>query len=251
MNRGEKMNLTAFVILVVLGVSFYYPLTWITGSLEKPWHLQPSVHEDSLSQGYLDNYQILNHNSLLSQVFDSLRTNVFILIDAWGVPIRESIIKENFGYFESIPHTFALHQRLANRNKHAEEIEFQNSVSNSIYLFGGDSLEYNRNLYIKKIGFEKALFCNKCTDELMISKIDSLLANNSSKFIAWTTQSSRSGDNDSLRKSLKRIADFAERHPDIQIVVQGTHRPVLCDAKVRNTYKSHWVPVMILNGMNE
>ena len=81
----------------------------------------------------------------------------------------------------------------------------------------------------------------------MIVKVDSLLKNDSLKFIAWTTQSSRGGDKDSLRKSLKLIANLALRHPDVLFVVQGTHRPVLCSSEIRNSYKSHWVPAVILN----
>ena len=214
----------------------------------KPWHLSPSVHEDSLSQNYLNDYKILDSKSLLRHVaLDSLRANVFILVDAWGVPIQESVLKEDFAYFENLPHIFALHQRLANRDKHAERVEFRNAHENNIYLFGGDSLEYNRQNYIAEIGFNRTLFCQKCEDGIMIEKIDSLIKIDSLQLIAWTTQSSRSGDRDSLHNSLTLIADFAKKHPDIQIVVQGTHRPVLCNSDVRNAYKSHWVPVAVLN----
>ena len=213
----------------------------------KPWHLLPSVHEDSLSREYLENYRLLNKNALRLMLYDSSRTNVFVLVDAWGVPSQESVLKEEFAFFENVPHVFALHQRLANRTKYAERVEFRNGPENKMYLFGGDTLEYNRPALVSEIGFKKTLFCQNCGDGTMISKIDSLLENDSLKLIAWTTQSSRSGNKDSLHKSLKLIADFAIRHPNAYIVVQGTHRPVLCNFDVRNSYKSHWVPVVILN----
>jgi hypothetical protein len=145
------------------------------------------------------------------------------------------------------PHIFALHKRLANRTKHAERVEFRTDCKNKIYLFGGDSTEYNRPTLLKEIGYERTLFCQKCDDKTMITKIDSLLEIDSLQLIVWTTQSSRSGDRDSLHKSLNQIANLATRHSDVQFVIQGAHRPVLCDSGTRNTYKSHWVPTVILN----
>lgn len=249
MNKWQRINLICFSVLIFITAGLVYALSFMDFSspFGKPWHLLPSVHEDSLSQGYLTDYEILNKKSLLRQVYDSSRTNVFILVDAWGVPIQESVLKEEFDFFEKAPHEFALHQRLANRTKHADLVELRNDVPNNIYLFGGDSLEYNRSKYVREMGFNRMQFCQKCEDGKMIAMLDSLLENDSLQFIAWTSQSSRSGDKDSLHKSLKLIADFAERHPEVQIIVQGAHRPVLCGPEVRNSYKSHWVPVVILN----
>jgi len=250
MDKFQKINLIVFFIVVfVLAVLAYLRGFFdFTAPIGKPWHLLPSVHEDSLSQEYLAEYRILGKKALRLQLFDSSRTNVFILVDAWGVPNQESVLKEEFAFFEKIPHTFALHQRLAARNKHAERVEFRDGPENKMYLFGGDSAEYNRPNLVREIGFKKTLFCQKCNDEVMIAKMDSLLENDSLQWITWTTQSSRSGDKDSLRKSLKLIADFAEHHPDVQVIVQGTHRPVLCTPEIRNAYKYHWVPTVILNG---
>lgn len=249
MSKWQKINLLLFSALVIVTTSLVYILPPMLSSspFGKPWHLSPSVHEDSLSQNYLNDYKVLNLKSLHRQILDSSRTNVFILIDAWGVPIQESVLKEDFSYFENLPHVFALHQRLANRDKHAERVEFRDAPENKIYLFGGDSLEYHRDQYMRELGYNHFLYCNKCSDSIMLSKIDSLLANDSLKFIAWTTQSSRTGDKDSLRTSLKQIASFVQRHPDVQVVVQGTHRPTLGTSQIRNAHKSHWVPAVILN----
>lgn len=249
MKKWQKINLIFFVAAVVSLASLVYILGTMnfTSPFCKPWHLLPSVHEDSLSQKYLKDYEILDKKSLQMQLYDTTRTNVFILVDAWGVPIDEKILEQDFDFFEKVPHIYALHQRLANRTKHAEYVEFRNSVSSNIYLFGGDSLEYNRPNYIAEIGFSRTMFCSKCKDETMISKIDSLLESDSLQLISWTTQSSRSGDRGGLHMSLKLIADLVSRHPDVQFVIQGTHRPVLCNSEVRNSYKSHWVPAVILN----
>ena len=249
MRKWQTINLIVFLVLVLATSTMVYVLgrTSFSVPVEKPWHLLPSVHEDSLSQEYLERYRILDKKALRLQLYDSSRVNVFILVDAWGVPNQESVLKEEFAYFEKIPHTYALHQRLGARNKHAERVEFRDGPENKMYLFGGDSLEYNRPTLVSKIGFNKTLFCQNCGDGVMISKIDSLLENDSLQFIAWTTQSSCGGDKDSLHKSLKLIADLTVRHPDVLFVVQGSHRPVLCSPEIRNSYKYHWVPVVVLN----
>lgn len=249
MKKWRKVNLIVFAIVVLFFTSLVYVFesTSFSNPFGKPWHLLPSVHEDSLSQIYLNEYRILNDLSLYKQLYDSSRVNVFILVDAWGVPVDESLLKEDFSLFYDIPHIYAIHQRLGNRTKHAERVELRNGVQNAIYLFGGDSLEYNRQAYLKELGFTTNLFCQHCSDSVMLFKIDSLLASDSLKFMAWTTQSSRLGSRDSLHKSLQLIADFAKRHPESQIVVQGTHRPILAGAEIRNRYKSHWVPATILN----
>lgn len=250
MRKWQVVNLVVFLVLILATSTMVYILGKKDFSVpvEKPWHLLPSVHEDSLSQEYLEHYRILDKKALRLQVYDSSRTNVFVLVDAWGVPIEESLLAADFAYFADAPHIFALHPRLGARNIHAERVEFRDGPENKMYLFGGDSLEYNRPTLVKEIGYKKTLFCQNCGDSVMIAKIDSLLANDSLQLIAWTTQSSRGGDRDSLHKSLKMIADLALRHPDVHFVVQGSHRPVLCSPEVRNSYKFHWVPVVILNG---
>ena len=249
MKKRQKINLIVFFIVIFILAILAYLRGFFDFSspLGKPWHLQPSVHEDFLSQDYLNQYRILDKKALRLRLYDSSRTNVYILVDAWGVPNQESMLRDEFAFFEKIPHTFALHQRLASRTKHAERVELRDGPENKMYLFGGDSLEYNRPELVSKIGFRKTLFCQNCGDDVMVAKMDSLLTNDSLQLIAWTTQSSRSGDKDSLHKSLKLIADFAARHPNVQIIVQGTHRPVLCTPEIRNSYKYHWVPVIILN----
>ncbi len=249
MKKWQKINLILFAVVIVFFVSLAYTFGAMNFSnpFGKPWHLQPSVHEDSLSQKYLDDYQIMTQKSLMNQFYDSTRMNVFILVDAWGVPVDETVLEKDLEPFAEMPRIYALHQRLANRTKHAERVEFRAGYENKIYLFGGDSTEYDRPSLVREIGYGRSLFCQKCSDDVMAVRLDSLLENDSLQMIAWTTQSSRSGDRDSLHKSLKLIANLAVRHPDILFVVQGTHRPILCNSEVRNLYKSHWVPAVILN----
>lgn len=249
MKKCQKLNLIVFMCMVVAtSLLFYISQMAAQPSFnEKPWHLQPTVHEDTLSAEYKSLYKILGRQRVHQQLKNTSKLQIIILVDAWGVPVQESMLAQDFSFFKDVPHVYALHHRLANRTKHAERTEFQNDYPENIYIFGGDSMEYDRPKYIREIGFANAVFCQFCSDSVMIEKIDSLVAQDSLKFIAWTTQSSRTGDRDSLRHSLQLIASFAKRHPEAMIVVQGTHRPILGTPEIRRSYKAHWVPVAILN----
>lgn len=249
MRKWQRFNLMFFLCLVSLTSCIVYFLgrTTISTAFEKPWHLQPAIHEDSLSQESKNLYKIFGKRRLYSHFKDTSRTQVIILVDSWGVPIDDSLLKEDFSIFADIPHIFALHQRLANRTKHAELTELRDNAPSNIFLFGGDSLEYNRKQYLQEIRFSRTLFCQYCSDSTMVAKMDSVLTHDSVAYLAWTTQSSRTGDRDSLHNSLQLIADFAKRHTEASVIVQGTHRPTLGSPETRNSYKAHWVPAVILN----
>lgn len=249
MKKWQRVNLFVFLAMVFATVSLIYVLGKMdfTTPFGKPWHLLPSVHEDSLSVFYKANYDILGKRPLHLSMYDTSKTNVFILIDAWGVPTEERILAEDFKMLENIPHKFALHRRLANYTSHAEHAEFRNN-QNSLFLFGGDSSHFNRAEYIPEIGFQQTLYCPSCSNNAIIDKIDSVLIEPiCPQFIAWTAQASTIGDSDEIRRVLKQITDLAQKHPEVRFVVQGTHRPVLCEPKIRNSYKAHWVPVAVLN----
>ena len=249
MRKYQKINLILFLCIIVITSVLVYISEMVIPPIfqNKPWHLQPTVHEDSLSFDYKSLYKILGKQSVSKQFKDSTRPQIVILVDAWGVPVQESVLAEDFSIFKDIPHIYSIHQRLANRTKHAERVEFRNDVSENIYLFGGDSMEYNRPEYIREMGFSKTLFCQHCSNRAMLEKIDSVLVQDSLKFVAWTTQSSRTGDRESLLHSLQLIANFAKKHPEAMIIVQGTHRPILGAPEVRRSYKAHWVPAVVLN----
>jgi len=250
MKRWQIINLIAFLMLIFATVSLIYILGKmdLTGPLGKPWHLLPAVHEDSLSATYKGSYQIMGKTPLQATLLDTTRTNVFILVDAWGVPIDENILALDLKEFETSPHKFALHRRLANYTSHAEHAEFRNNFASNIFLFGGDSLQFNRREYIPALGFQNSIFFNDCGNGVIISQIDSILTEpEHPKFIAWTALASTIGEHNKIRQTLTQIADLAKRHPEVRFVVQGTHRPVLCGPETRNSYKAHWVPVAVLN----
>ena len=249
MKEWQRINLFVFLAIICVTISLIYVLreSDFSAPFGKPWHLQPSIHEDSLSSIYKGNYQIIGRNPLRLSLYDTSRTNVFILVNAWGVPTEESILAEDFKTFETLPHKFALHRRLANYTIHAERVEFRNNL-NSLFLFGGDSLQFNRAKYIPEIGFQQALYCQNCSNSTTIGKIDSILTEPTPpQFIAWTAQASTVGSHNEIRQVLGQITNLAKKHPEVHFVVQGAHRPVLCNPETRNSYKAHWVPVAVLN----
>ena len=257
MSLVQKIGLGVFTVLVVFAVTFSYLInSQYIKLLEKPWHMQPIIDADSLSADYVAKYELLDKKSLRSRFADSSRVTVSILVDAWGVSFDESLLAEDFSIFKDLPHREFLHHRLANRTRHAEFAELRipgdsTRPHDGVYLFGGDSLEYGRNLYIDSLGYGVRLFCQKCPDSVMVAILDSVLAAVAGdsatpvKNIAWTSQDSRDGDRAKLHATLHLIADVARRHPEARFIVQGTHRPILGDPKIRRESFTHWVPAVM------
>ena len=257
MTKLQRVSLYGFCAFVVLAVAISYLMgATLFVEPEKPWHMQPFTDADSLTAEYTGKYELLDKKSLLSRFADSSRVTVAILVDAWGVPFDEHLLAEDFAIFRDLPHREFLHHRLANRTRHAEFAELRipgdsTSSRDGIYLFGGDSLEYGRNLYIDTLRYTQKVFCQKCPDSVMATMLDSVLAavevDSASlvKNIAWTTQDSRDGDRAKLHSTLLGIADVARKHSGVRFIIQGTHRPILGDPKIRRESFTHWVPVVI------
>ena len=256
MTKLQKVSLYAFCAFVVLAIALSYLMgaTLFTGQ-DKPWHMQPFVDADSLTAEYADNYRLIDKRNLFEKFADSSRLTVSILVDAWGVPFVPQLLREDLSAFDGLPHKEFLHYRLANRTRHAEFAELRivadsSASQNGIYLFGGDSLEYGRNLYVDSLGYVQKIFCQRCVDSLMLGKLDSVLSLATDSLplrIALTTQDSRTGDRAKLHTTLYNIADVARKHPEVRFIVQGTHRPTLGDPKIRRESFAHWVPAVVLN----
>ena len=255
----QKIGLIAFSVLVAFAVTFsYLTKSQFIRMPDKPWHMQPAIDADSSTEGYVSKYELLDRRKLIGQFADSSRVTVSILVDAWGVPFDENLLAEDFAIFKDVPHREFLHHRLANRTRHAEFAELRipgdsTRPHDGIYLFGGDSLEYGRNLYIDSLGYGVRLFCQMCPDSVMAAMLDSVLAavagDSASpvKNVAWTTQGSRDGDRAKLHATLRLAVDEARKHPEARFIVQGTHRPILGDPKIRRESFTHWVPAVVIN----
>ena len=218
----RRLNLILFCcVLLSIGIVSWLPESTFFSGFEKPWQLQPFANEDSLSTAYKKEYRILNKVPVLWQLNDTTGTIAIILIDAWGVPLDESRMAAEFSIFKDLPHDFALHQRLANRTEHAENVEWK-----------GD--------FIK-------VACDSCSDAKKIVVLDSLISQKAGERFALIAQESRYGDMNALHNVLSSVATIAKKHPECKFIVQGTHRPILGAPEVRRLHKSHWVPVVLLN----
>lgn len=248
MTKSSKVGFGIFAVFVAFAVVFSYLISaqYIKTS-GKPWHMQPFVDADSLTAEYTDNFELLGKGQLFRQVADTSRVTVNILVDTWGVPFDSSFLRKDFSVFRDLPHKEYLHFRLVNRTRHAEFAELRVNDSNSIYLFGGDSLEYGRNLYIDSLGYAEHLFCQKCPDSTMFAFLNMVLRERGVKRISLTTQDSRDGDRIKLHSTLQLIAETARSYPRVQFIVQGTHRPTLGDPKIRRESFTHWVPALTIN----
>lgn len=256
MTKLQKVSLYAFSAFIVLAIALSYLMgaTFFTDR-DKPWHMQPFIDADSLTAEYADNYELIDKRNLFGKFADSSRLTVSILVDAWGVPFEPQLLREDFSAFDGLLHKEFLHYRLANRTRHAEFAELRivadSSVpQNAIYLFGGDSLEYGRNLYVDSLGYIKHVFCQRCADSLMLGKLDSVLSLATDSLplqVALTTQDSRTGDRARLQVTLRGIAVVACKHPEVRFIVQGTHRPTLGAPKIRRESFAHWVPALVIN----
>ena len=259
MTSLQKKSLAVFSVLFVFAVVFSYLInSQFIRMPEKPWHMQPFIDADSLTEEYVSRYEQFDSRKLIGQFADSSRVIVSILVDAWGVPFEERLLAKDFAIFKDLPHREFLHHRLANRTRHAEFAELRipgdsTRPHDEIYLFGGDSLEYGRNLYIDSLGYGVRLFCQKCPDSVMAATLDSALTDVAGdttspvKNVAWTTQDSRDGNRAKLHATLRLVADVARRHPEARFIIQGTHRPILGNPKIRRESFTHWVPAVVLN----
>lgn len=218
MKKSQKINLVIFLAFIAITVPLSYVLgSDFMGKQEKPWHMQGSVHEDSLLQDFLSKYKILDKAPVTLQIERAKEKRVLILIDAWGVPFDEKKMAKEFAIFKDVPHEYAIHKRLKNVTKHAELVEFRADSLNSIFVI----------------------------DKL--SSLDSLLDNSGNKTVALTINDSKEGSEESLRNVLNDIAELMKKFPDVQFIVQGTHRPILGTPETRREYYAHWVPVVIGN----
>lgn len=252
MKNRLSLNAILFSAVVIAVALFSYVVDEENmRSTTKPWHMQLNEHGDELSSTYLERYKLLDHGKTIAQLDSFDGTSVLILVDAWGVPYEEQKMAESFALFDGVPHDLYLHKRLLNYTKYAEQSEFRTDIPNAIYLFNGDSAEYNRQDYVTKMGYEQILFCQKADESLLLEKVDSLLkVEERPKIIAVSLQSSRQGNPAVLSKTLKKIAQFSSRWNDVRFVVQGSHRPVLVPRSEREQYYAYWVPVIVIRPEN-
>lgn len=177
------------------------------------------VQRKELSEDFCKKYVVTDSVTITRDYLDTIRNNVVILVESWGVPLDLQRFEKQLSAFNGINTiVVGIHNRMYSRTRTAEredliytihrdstgrDTTFLPKVFNGIgyktsFLFGGDSMEHWRYKYIKNIGFSETIYGkssndgNRLNDLQMIVKIDSILADTTQKhFVAWTTADTR------------------------------------------------------------
>lgn len=245
------------------------------------------VQRTNIAEDYKSKYTVTDSVTITRNYIDTTRNNVIILVESWGIPLDISRFEKQIEIFKEIKTTVGIHNRMYSRTRTAEREDLIKTISkdstgrrdttflpkvfttngySTTFLFGGDSFEQQRFRYINNIGFNHAIYGNELDDTVMISKIDSILADSSQKhFIAWTTRDTKfpiqeipniyNSDaekidlaySNHLTHTLSLIAYLTHKHPRTRFIVQGDHNPILSPIKFQEQFYKHWVPFVILN----
>jgi len=245
------------------------------------------VQRKHVADDYKAKYMVTDSVTITRDYVDTLRNNVIILVESWGVPLDINRFDSQLKAFNGIPMTAGIHNRMYSRTRTAEREDLMLSFTvdslrrrdttflpkvygamgfETHYLYGGDSLEQWRYKYIRNIGFADVFYGNGLDDNDMVLKVDSILADSTKKhFIAWTTRKTRfpmaefpdiyGSDVDGvdsayaakLRQTLARVAEMARKHPETRFIVQGDHNPILSPVEFQEKFYKRWVPFVVLN----
>ena len=237
---------------------------------------------DYLSADYRNRYRVIDSTFITKYHVDTNRNNVIILVESWGIPMDSAKFNEELAVFEGMLTGRGVHFRMYSRTRTAEREDLLDSAwrdstgkrdslfmpkrfaeldYTTTFLFGGDSTIQWRYKYIRNIGFQNAIWTDSATaDIVMAAKIDSLLnlSDSTKHFIAWTTRDTRfpiSDDSIETEKlyyerlfgTLKIVADLAKKHPEVRLIVQGDHEPILSPLEFQAKFYRRWVPYVVLN----
>ncbi len=213
---------------------------------QHPWQLQP-FGNDSLSSFYKDNYLVVGDTALMEFLQDSSRTTVNILVDGWGVPYDEELLVQDFKLFKDNSAKYAIHKRMFGFTAIVESGEFGKDFAEGVFLSNGDSSTCNKKQQNMKRYFSDFRCFEGFEDKQIVSVLDSLLADGSWSRVGWTTYGTREGDREKLHLLLDNLSQLAKRYPQVQFIVQGTHRPIFGAPEVKRKYLAPWVPAVFLN----
>lgn len=247
-----------------------------------------SVDRSCLSKDFRIRYNATDSVTITKYHVDSSRSNVVVLVESWGIPMDTVKFNDELAVSGGLPRKQGVHPRTFSRTYTAEREDLLDSTwrdssgrldslfkpkrfaelgYKTSFLFGGDSTIQWRHKYIRKIGFQNAIWMDSvAVDRVMAAKIDSLLNLKcdslencqNRQFIAWTTRDTRFPVSDDVAEveklyferlfgTLRIIADLAKKHPDVRFVVQGDHEPILAPLEFQAKFYRRWVPFVILN----
>ena len=243
----RNINLALFSLLLVSLISF--PILCVDRYLshpDYPWQLVP-FGADSLSQTYKAQYQVMGPQALMTRLADSSKSTAMVLIDGWGVPYDEKMLEDDFGIMRGTNATFAMHKRLLGHTSYAENVEYRAGFSEGVLIANGDSAACAKVESEQGVHFKQTICCENCNDKQTLSMVDSLIADTAWNKIGWSVYGTREGAREKLHSLLRELAGIANKHPETQFIVQGTHRPILGTPETRRKYLAPWVPAVFIN----
>ena len=248
--KKRNINLVLFSLFLAFLISL--PILCVDRYMshpDYPWQLVP-FGADSLSQHYKERYVQLKPDAIMRSLQDTAKPLVMVLVDGWGVPYDENLLEGDFAHFTGKNVSFAVHKRLLQHTSHAEAVEYKQGFSKGVFLEIGDSSACAKKRQEQSSHFKQTICCEKCNETRAAATLDSLisLVNDSTwNSVAWTIRETREGDRDKLQSLLKNLSEIAIKHPDVQFVIQGTHRPLLGTPETRRKHLAPWVPVVLIN----
>lgn len=245
--KMRNINLALFSLFLISLISI--PILCVDRYLshpDYPWQLVP-FGADSLSQTYKNQYQILGPQALMTHLADSSKSTAMVLIDGWGVPYDEKKLKDDFEILQGPNTSFAMHKRLLGHTSHAENVEYRVGFSDGTLIADGDVATCAKVESEQGVHFKQTICCEDCNDMQTVAILDSLITDTTRNKIGWTVRSTREGDREELHGLLRRLVDIANKHPETQFIIQGTHRPILGTPETRRKYLAPWVPSAFIN----
>ena len=248
--RMRNINLALFSVFLAILIAL--PILCVDRYLshpDVPWQLVP-FNADSLSLSYKEKFTQLKSDALILSRQESSKPIVMVLVDGWGLPYDESLLESDYAHFDKNKSFFAVHKRLLQRTSYAENAEYKQGFAEGVLLMNGDSTACAKSEREQGHNFKQTICCEGCDDTRSMTTLDSLilLASDSTwNEIAWTVHGTREGDRNKLDSLLKNFDKIARKHPDIQFIIQGAHRPLLGPPEIRRKYIAPWVPAVFIN----
>ena len=155
--------------------------------------------------------------------------------------------EDDFGILQGQSVTCAMHKRLLGHTSHAENVEYRIGFSDGAQVADGDFATCKKTERDQGARFKQTICCENCNDVQTIAILDSLIADTTWNKVAWTVRSTREGDREKLHGVLRGLSNVVGRYPDVQFIIQGTHRPILGAPETRRKYLAPWVPAVFIN----
>lgn len=221
MNFDRLCRLLAWLLAVALLLLLVKCLCFPSGAPE-PYIRQTPVPPQSWAARLIVDEDTLPPASLL----DSARSNVFVFLDSWGVPVNGRLDLRISGIRP---------QRLS-RASFAESHWLPGLVARAL-----------------ETGMDTCYYRQSNVNRAWAPAVDSLLARPGRHLVLLTDSNLRMHLKDSadyfraLDFEMKFLSGFAARHPDVRFIIQGNHEPVLAPRDLKALFFRRYVPFAVLN----